>query len=289
MFLRTCLALLVALALPMLARAEESPWVIDAATARERLATGALLLDTRSTFQRLTAPIDGAVPVDWQDFSQSGAQKGLLRADDAGLTAELQALGLHKGQAVVVVAATGDSWGQDARMVWTLRALGQAGAQMVSGGADALLAAGPLTVAPVTQGNAVVARTEAYSIRREALAAELAAPGLVILDAREPREYAGATPYGESRGGHVPGAKLLFFRDLMAEDGTALQGSALAARLKALGVGKDTRVVTYCSGGVRSSFVTAVLRSAGVDAVNYPGSMWDWSAAPAADYPLVTE
>ena len=37
------------------------------------------------------------------------------------------------------------------------------------------------------------------------------------------------------------------------------------------------RVVTYCHSGQRSELAAALLRSAGVDAVNYEGSWHEWS------------
>jgi thiosulfate/3-mercaptopyruvate sulfurtransferase len=112
---------------------------------------------------------------------------------------------------------------------------------------------------------------------------------VVILDAREPREFAGGTPYGESRAGHLPRAQSLHYRELIAADGRVLQGTELAEKLSALGVAPGARVVTYCSGGVRAAFVTMVLQDAGIDASNYAGSMWEWSAAPAEEFPLVSE
>jgi len=102
------------------------------------------------------------------------------------------------------------------------------------------------------------------------------------------RALAGCVPYGEVRGGHIPGARHLYFKDLVDAEGRVLAGEALAARLGDLGVTKTTKVVAYCTGGIRSGYVTAVLRDAGIDARNYAGSMWEWAASPAAEYPLET-
>ena len=38
---------------------------------------------------------------------------------------------------------------------------------------------------------------------RDDVKADIGKAGVVIIDAREDREYTGGTPYGESRGGHV--------------------------------------------------------------------------------------
>lgn len=268
---------------------DTSRWVIEADEARALLASGALLLDTRGQDLKDARPVTGAVSVIWQDFTNADLpNKGQLLADDAALTEKLRAIGVSTAVPVIAVADSAQGWGEDGRIVWTLRTLGHEQAYLVNGGVEALLSGGDLAVAPVaTPGDFTVARTEAYEIKKEELATLIDQPDVVILDTREPREYAGETPYGESRGGHVPGAKHIFYKDLVGTDGKVLEGETLKARLTELGVGADTQVVSYCTGGIRSGFVTAVLNDAGVKARNYAGSMWEWSASDPAAYPLV--
>lgn len=269
---------------------DTSRWVIDASQARELLADGAILLDTRGQDLKDERPVDGAVTVVWQDFTNADLpNKGQLLADDAVLTEKLRALGISTAIPVVAIADSAKGWGEDGRIVWTLRTLGHENSFLVDGGIDALLAEGDLTLKPVvTPGDFTVARTEAYEIKKEELVTLIDKPDVVILDTREPREYAGETPYGESRGGHIPGARHIFYKDLVGDDGKIVEGDALKARLADLGVGENTQVVSYCTGGIRSGFVTAVLNDLGVNARNYAGSMWEWSAQDAASYPLVT-
>jgi thiosulfate/3-mercaptopyruvate sulfurtransferase len=274
----------------MAAGAEDLGWVIEPSDARELLAGGALLLDARAADLRATNPLTGAVAVDWRQFTEpEWPRRGTLLADDAVLSQRLQQLGVSNGRAVVVIGDPLEGWAEDARVAWTLRTLGHDRAYVVNGGAAALLAAGPTTVARVPEGDFVVARSTAYEATQQQVRAALGQEDVIFLDAREPREFAGGTPYGESRAGHLPGARPLYFRDLIAADGRVLQGTALAEKLSALGVQQGARVVAYCSGGVRAAFVTMVLRDAGIDARNYAGSMWEWSAAPAETFPLVVE
>lgn len=267
---------------------DASRWVIDAETARSLVEAGALVLDTRGSDLKESAPLEGAVGVVWQDFTKPDLPvKGQLLEDDAALTAKLQALGVSADVPVLAVADTANGWGEDGRIVWTLRTLGHKKAFLVDGGIAALTAPGPLAIkAPATPGDFTVARTAAYEIKKEELRTEIGASDVVILDTREPREYSGETPYGESRGGHVPGAKHIFYKDLVGSDGKILPKDQLKARLASLGVKDDTQVVSYCTGGIRSGFVTAVLNDAGVKARNYAGSMWEWSASPEDQYPL---
>src|SRR5690606_3900892 len=120
------------------------------------------------------------------------------------------------------------------------------------------------------------------TITKEEILAVLGRPDVVILDTREAREFQGQTPYGESRGGHIPGARHLYFRDLLDKDGRLLQGEALQAVLRPLGIGAGTQVISYCTAGIRSAYVTAVLRDMGIDAKNYDASMAEWAASDPA-------
>ena len=60
-----------------------------------------------------------------------------------------------------------------------------------------------------------------------------------------------------------------------------------AHRLKKAGIPSNKQVVVYCTGGVRSGWLVMLLADLGYkDARNYAGSMWEWAARPAKDYPL---
>ncbi|WP_031326608.1 sulfurtransferase [Rhodobacter capsulatus] len=293
-FLQLALAATVVAIVPAHLRADDvdpSHWVIEADQARKLLAEGALLIDARGQDLKEDAPLQGAAAVIWQDFTNPDLPvKGRLLADDAALTAKLQGIGLSKGVPAVVVADSVNGWGEDGRIVWTLRTLGHSETFLVNGGIAALLAEGtPDLKSAKVPGDFTVARDEDYEITKEQLKELIGKKDVTILDVREPREYAGETPYGESRGGHVPGAKHIFYKDLQDKDGRVLTGDALKERLAALGIAADTQVVAYCTGGIRSGFFTSVLNDAGYKARNYAGSMWEWSAQDPKDYPLVTE
>jgi thiosulfate/3-mercaptopyruvate sulfurtransferase len=272
------------------ASSDTSKWVIEAPQALELIAAGAVVLDTRGADLKKEAPLEGAQAVVWQDFTNADQPvKGRLLDDDKVLTEKIQALGISKDTPVIAVADTVKGWGEDGRIVWTLRTLGHTKAYLVNGGIAALTAAGaPKIAAAKVPGDFVVSRVADFEITKEELAKDIGKADLVILDTREPREYAGETPYGETRGGHVPGAKHIFYKDVVGADGKLLPEDQLKARLAELGVSADTEVVSYCTGGIRSGFVTAVLNNFGYKARNYAGSMWEWSAQPADQYPLVT-
>jgi thiosulfate/3-mercaptopyruvate sulfurtransferase len=268
-------------------------WVVSPAQARYLIEQGALVLDGRDRPLRQREPIPGAIAIRWQDFSPStDPHQGQLLADDSALTQRLQAIGVSGSQPVVVVGDPVNGWGQDGRVVWMLRSLGHRQAVLVDGGAAALrqtglslASIGPRT-APLP-GDFVVHRTSQWEISQAELRRALDAHTLVIVDARERREFEGAVPYGERRGGHIPGAIQLYYKELLDAEGRLLPRPAIAALLQSRGIATDAVVVSYCTGGVRSGWLTTVLVDLGFEAKNYAGSMWEWSAGDPEDYPLV--
>jgi sterol desaturase/sphingolipid hydroxylase (fatty acid hydroxylase superfamily)/3-mercaptopyruvate sulfurtransferase SseA len=264
-------------------------WVVDPAAAEALIESGALVLDARAPALKQKEPLPGAVRVVWQTFSEPDLPlKGRLLGDDAVLTRLLQAYGVSAGVPVVVLGDPLEGRGEDGRIAWMLRYLGHDAAVIVDGGLPALRALGLREIRPRSGvGDFVVHRRPELIVTRDELVAALGRPGVVVLDTREAREYAGEMPFGESRGGHVPGARHIWFRDLLTADGTLLPRDRLQAKLAALGVAETSEVIVYCTGGVRSGWVTAVLNDRGVNARNFAGSMWDWSAGDPGRYPLV--
>lgn len=277
----------------------ERPWVVDAGRALADLDAGALLLDARAAEQYAAGHVAGAVPVPWQLFSAEGdVERGRLHPDDAVLQAAVDGLGVRGDTPVRVVGDPVLGWGEDGRIVWTLRTLGHTDVALVDGGHAALVSAGAAVdgqaVRPPT-GDFVIERRDDWSIETAELR-ELLADGavergeVVLIDAREAREYAGETPYGESRGGHVPGAVHLHYRALLTAQGFLRPIEALRTILDGRGARPEVPVVVYCTGGVRSGWFVAALTALGhADVRNYPGSMWAWAAGPADAFPLETD
>jgi thiosulfate/3-mercaptopyruvate sulfurtransferase len=266
-------------------------WIVSADIAKELLSRGATLLDARQPILKWFCRLPPAIPVTWQEFSRSHfPHKGKILEDDTILTEKLQALGICQDQPVIAIANSVKGWGEDGRIVWMLRSLGHEKAVFVGGGYQALVKAGISHVTgannPPQPGDFIVSRRSTWEINRDDLKAILGNDNLAVIDAREPREYAGKTPYGETRGGHIPGAIHLYYKQLMDKQGQLLSRGEIVEILQQKGVSLSTKIVSYCSGGIRSAWLTSVLTSFGFDAKNYAGSMWEWSASPADSYPL---
>jgi thiosulfate/3-mercaptopyruvate sulfurtransferase len=272
----------------------ERDWVLSAEAARAAYARGAQFIDVRSAEAYEAGHISGSVHVSWLDFSDGDPdyERGRLIADDARLGRALSRLGISKDRAVVVIGDPVLGWGEDGRILWMLRTLGHPSVALVDGGFDALAFAGvPIDTDPVTPEPSTfeVDRTNRWTIERDEVRAivELSDGSTSLVDTREPREFEGQTPYGEVRGGHVPGAVNVHYRRLLTPSGHLRSRQSILDELAKVGVTPDRPVVAYCTGGVRSGWFVAVLWDLGfVDVRNYAGSMWEWAAAPESEYPL---
>lgn len=269
----------------------DQSWLVSADSARQMIAAGAVVLDARDPSLQKKEPLPGATNAQWMEFSKEAAPPAMgLLADDAILTEKFQAMGVSADTPVIAIGDTLNGWGEDGRIVWTLRSRGHKGAVIVDGGYHALVADGmPEIKAPDGAGDWVAVYDDSLEATAEEVKIAMDKPNVVILDVREPREFEGKTPYGESRGGHVPGAKHLYYKDFFGEDGKLLEEGALRDKLASLGVSADSEVIAYCTGGVRSGYFTGVLQNIGIKTQNYAGSMWDWSSKPEAEFPLTTE
>lgn len=277
------------------AETDDPGWVVSPSRAAELVGEGeATLLDARGRETWAESHVEGAVPVDWEAFTpDEQSSRGTLLGDDEQLERRLEALGIVDDRPVLVVGKSGAGWGEAGRIVWMLRTLGHGAVGWVDGGHAALVEAGASTKEGADdadtsgEGRFDVKRREDWSIDRSTLRAIYRDEDVVLVDTREPREYRGETPYGESRGGHIPGAKHLYFKELLGEDGRLESPSTIREMLAERGIEPGDRVVTYCTGGVRSAWVASVLVDLGFDDVqNYAGSTWQWAAGAADRFPL---
>lgn len=242
----------------------------------------ATVLDTRGRLAFASGHIDGASRFDWHDTREGADAGGRLPTDLDALAQRFAAAGVDDARPVLVCGDGGAGWGEEARVAWTLDVLGKNDVHVLDGGCTAWRGAGHAwSIGPgfvVAHGTFTArprfdARATKADVRRA-----LADADVVVVDVRSREEFDGATPYGEARGGHVPRAVHLDWRALSDADGRVLRGEALRSRLSAAGVMEGQPAIVYCTGGVRSAFVTELLREHGIDARNYDGSMWEWAA-----------
>ncbi|MEM7772430.1 MAG: rhodanese-like domain-containing protein [Cyanobacteria bacterium P01_A01_bin.37] len=270
-------------------------WHVTAHEAVHLLSTGATLIDARGSGNPLAKKLQGSVSAQWQDFSQSKAMhRGKLITDISVLESNLRRLGISNDVPVVVYGDPLQGWGEEGRIVWMLRVLGHEQAVWVDGGVQALIDAGAQSSIGITAtvanhpGDFTAQLGDRWQVNQDHLKQRLNDGRTILIDTREEREYQGQTPYGETRGGHIPGAVHLYFKEFLSEDGLLLPRDELESMLAVHGISSETPIVAYCTGGVRSAWVTAVLVDLGFSAENYAGSTWEWAASPKDTYPLIS-
>ncbi|MCH8993656.1 MAG: sulfurtransferase [Chloroflexi bacterium] len=116
---------------------------------------------------------------------------------------------------------------------------------------------------------------ESVRATREEIESRLGDDGFALLDVRTPGEYAG-TDVRAARGGRIPGARHLFWKECLASDGALKSKEELAALLGDLP--REGTVATYCQLGVRAAHTWFVLRHVlgYANVKNYDGSWQEW-------------
>lgn len=243
---------------------------------------GVVVLDARSKALFRGGHLPGAARVDWTRLRDGWLRTGRLDDDAARLAAKLAKKGVDDDRRVLVVGAR-PSWGEDARVAWTLLHLGHPAVAVLDGGVEAWRAAGRALVV-----DEVPARGGTFSPRpvpswraTKQDAIEAVRGAAQVVDARSRAEYEGATPFFEKRGGRLPGALHLPHDVLLDASGRLRRDVVDVARDH--GVDPARPVVAYCTAGVRSAVVALALRAHGVDARSYDGSFWEWSADRSLD------
>jgi thiosulfate/3-mercaptopyruvate sulfurtransferase len=98
-----------------------------------------------------------------------------------------------------------------------------------------------------------------------------------ILDARTAGEFAGEDLRKNTRGGHLPGARLVSHASLI-EGGRVKPAAALRELLSRAGFERGDHLVTHCDGGGRAALAAAAAVRAGYDDVRvYYLSFADWA------------
>jgi thiosulfate/3-mercaptopyruvate sulfurtransferase len=270
----------------------EDSWFITPENAKAKiLSEKILLLDSRNSSDYKKAHIQTAYSIQWEDLSQNEiSDRGKLLPPNE-IKTKFEKFGITSEKEVLVYGDPLNGWGEEGRIVWTLRSLGHKKSFIVDGGFDHLKSVHLNITKEIPKlppkGNFLPSTKPLYTISIHEVRKDLKSNSSKIIDTREKREFLGAIPYGEKRSGHIPTAIHLHYKDLLNPKGEILKGENLETVLKAKGISRNSKIIAYCTGGIRSAWLTAVLRSNGFQAFNYPGSMWEWSNKDEIEFPLV--
>ena len=190
-------------------------------------------------------------------------------------TATMRGIGLRHD--MLLVACDDGSHAGAARLWWLARYFGHRNTRVLDGGIAAWTRAGyPLDEAAPASGYGDFSARPDDSMRIAFAGVQARRADLKLVDARDPRRYAGLEEPVDPRGGHIPGAWNLPWQGAMDAAGCMLDAAAQRQRWSLLA--EDTRQpVMYCGSGVTACVNLLALEIAGIHgALLYAGSWSDW-------------
>lgn len=203
---------------------------------------GLRILDTRPQVEYVKGHIPEAIRLDvknWQDLSK---KEGGFH-DAKAWAKEVGQLGIGLESSVVVY---GSSLTDTARIWWTLKYLGVKNVTVLDGGWALWLKEKRPTDTSSPEVEAVKFEPQFQADRLEeidSLKKSLKSGKVTVVDARSTDEYTGKEVRGK-RGGHIPGAKHLEWKELLTEDGRFKSPEQLKELFKQRGIQPDQTAVT---------------------------------------------
>jgi thiosulfate/3-mercaptopyruvate sulfurtransferase len=226
--------------------------------------------------------VPGAVFVDWtRDIVDQADPVPVQVATPQAFAATMAELDI--GDSTLVVTYDDYDHAFAGRLAWVLRYYGHDAVRILDGGWTRWVAEGrPVSTEVAARGRASFTPRPRASLRRTADEVErsLHDPDVLLIDARAPDQYGGATS-AAARFGHIPGAHNVPYAKLVDAATGLFHRSDELARVFAdagIDVGRLPReVVVYCNGGVTCTVPLIALRLLGRnDVAVYDGSWNEW-------------
>jgi thiosulfate/3-mercaptopyruvate sulfurtransferase len=224
--------------------------------------------------------LPGAIHSFWLDLCSEDTRVMTLLPDRDRAVAALSRLGVGPDTVVVGYADNANLYA--ARLWHLLRVQGHTAVRLLDGGLEAWIAAGY-----ALETSDVAARFTRFrpgpvpetAIEVDELRDRLGEFQLV--DTRSREEFSGSQVRA-ARGGHIPGAALLPWNELVDENGRFLDPADIRRRAADAGLDPSAETVTYCQGGVRAAHAALALLLAGFEHVRvYDGSWAQWGNDPS--------
>lgn len=232
--------------------------------------------------------VPGAARFWWKDLCWHDSDREFVTGDV--LSQRLGVAGIGTDATLVIV---GDPVQFGTYAYWSMLMAGHKKLKLLDGARKKWLAENrPLTtdtpdLEPVTCE--IGATADDMRLGRENVRAGLGKAGRCLLDVRTPEEYSGERvmeygqfDHGAERGGRIPGARHMFFREILNDDDTFKQPEEIRAAVAGAGCDPDSceELVIYCRLSHRASLVwTALTHLTGAqNAFIYDGSWTEWGS-----------
>ena len=227
---------------------------------------------------------DKAIVVDWTDISLlgefGGEELGKLLSKE-NYQQIFSKVGITDESEVLVYGFTmpEQGFGDEARVLYTFSYAGFDNVKFIDGGFKQVEKLGfnknyepssdRIDVSDVVRSEATQNEKAIYT---DELLSKIDNTDVQIIDTRLEVEYNGRVIYGENKAGHIPGAISLPFNSLVDSNGFLKSREALEKYVIDKGLDKNKLQVTYCTTGVRASYVAVILEELGFKVRNYEPS-----------------
>ena len=262
-------------------------WLTEHLTDSDLAIVEVSMTDDRANYQ--AGHIPGALWCYWKDWCWHATDRQLILPD--AMAANLGSAGIGPATKLVLY---GDPVQFGTYAYWAMTMAGHKNLYVLDGGRAKWLADGrpQSTDTPDRQSIAYpapIAGATAMRVGRRTVAGALGTADHLILDARSPEEYEGRRvmpepgfDHGAERYGRIPGAKHLYFQDLLNDDESFKDAAELETLFRSVGAAPDqvAQVIAYCRLSHRATLVwTAAHHILGWDHFKiYDGSWTEWGS-----------
>lgn len=227
---------------------------------------------------------DKATVVDWTDISLlgefGGEELGKLLSKE-NYQQIFSKLGVKEDSEVLVYGFTmpDQGFGDEGRILYTFNYAGFDNVKIIDGGFKQVESLGfnkkynpsedRIDVSDVVR---VEGENNSNAIFTDELLTLVGNEDVQIIDTRLEVEYNGRVIYGENKAGHIPTAISIPFNSLVDKDGFIKSREELEKYFEDKGLDKNKLQITYCTTGVRASYVAVILTELGYKVRNYEPS-----------------
>ena len=227
---------------------------------------------------------DKATVVDWTDISLlgefGGEELGKLLSKE-NYQQIFSKLGVKEDSEVLVYGFTmpDQGFGDEGRILYTFHYAGFDNVKIIDGGFKQVESLGfnkkynpsedRIDVSDVVR---VEGENNSNAIFTDELLTLVGNENVQIIDTRLEVEYNGRVIYGENKAGHIPTAISIPFNSLVDKDGFIKSREELEKYFEDKGLDKNKLQITYCTTGVRASYVAVILTELGYKVRNYEPS-----------------